>query len=575
MIIQSRSKEQGIALLFCLMALLILTAITAALVIMSGTDTTVNGNYRSEETAFFAAKAGLYEALDRMQQSNPNSIACNLPTALPGAVQTVPTGCASAPSSVLYLINSGSSLNVQPWTATNAYVDDELCHEGFTLSGMSSVPADVPCSTVPTGSTWYATVSSNYPWSGTSAALPYEWVRINMKQNSSETYVSGTGTSAATTSYSVNASGAASTAVCWTGSGEVLLAVGDTYCEQMQIGTPPTADTAVYLITALAVTPNGSRQMVQADAALPPPLVIATPAGFSDPDGFFTNASTCSSSGGSAPFVLSGGAFVDGYTSASGGTYASTKSNSLGSIGSNGSVLISGSSSKVGGNVHVQHIVVNGSCGPPATSDVYTNGGATYGGVVAIGSYTPPVPSIPAAGTADVTNPSTPLAPGSYHNIKITGGSTLTLTAPGTFNINCITMSGNSILQISPATKQVVINVTGTSCSGNAPIDLSGGTVSNSSGIASNLMINYAGTQQVKLSGGSSTYMVVNAPNAAATLSGGSDFYGAIVTSTISDTGGTNLHFDNALKTAPTSSTTTASTFSSSYTTLSLRSVPY
>jgi hypothetical protein len=136
-------------------------------------------------------------------------------------------------------------------------------------------------------------------------------------------------------------------------------------------------------------------------------------------------------------------------------------------------------------------------------------------------------------------------------------------------------MSGNSILAISPSSKQVVLNVTGTSCTGNAPVDFSGGTISNSSGIAANFIVNYAGTQAVKLSGGSSTYMVVNAPNPAATLSGGSDFYGAIVVASMNDSGGTNFHFDNALTTAPSSGTTTASTFSSSYTTLSFRSVPY
>ena len=48
---------------------------------MSGTETTVNGNYRTEEIAFFAAKAGIYEALDRMQQTNASSIAANIPTA--------------------------------------------------------------------------------------------------------------------------------------------------------------------------------------------------------------------------------------------------------------------------------------------------------------------------------------------------------------------------------------------------------------------------------------------------------------------------------------------------------------
>ena len=40
---------------------------------------------------------------------------------------------------------------------------------------------DVPCTTLPTGSSWYSTVNSNAPLSGTSAAMPYEWVRLNWK----------------------------------------------------------------------------------------------------------------------------------------------------------------------------------------------------------------------------------------------------------------------------------------------------------------------------------------------------------------------------------------------------------
>src|ERR1700739_432593 len=126
---QARNGEHGVALLFCLVALLILSAITAALIMLSGTETSINGNYRSEEVAFFAAKAGIYEALDRMQQSNAASIAAQVPTVVP-----------SATGGVLYIINAGSSLTVQPWDPTNAYFDDELCHEGYTIAGMTSKP---------------------------------------------------------------------------------------------------------------------------------------------------------------------------------------------------------------------------------------------------------------------------------------------------------------------------------------------------------------------------------------------------------------------------------------------------
>ena len=69
--------------------------------------------------------------------------------------------------------------------------------------------------------------------------------------------------------------------------------------------------------------------------------------------------------------------------------------------------------------------------------------------------------------------------------------------------------------------------------------------------------------------------MVVNAPNAIATLSGGSDYFGAIVVNTITDTGGTNLHFDNALTVSTSPSTTTYSSVTSSYQTIAFRSLPY
>ena len=574
--IKRHRRERGVALLMALLALLLLSAIAATLVTMSGTETTVNANYRSEEVALFAARAGLYEVSDRMMQTNAHSIASNIMSGTGG-----PPFGAVIPSAtnagIVYLINQTSATGtVAPWNENNQYADTELCHEGYTIAGMTNATADVPCTTLPSGSTWYTTVNSNAPWSGTTAALPYVWARVSWKLNNSLTYLSATTTGGVTTAttayYAVN--GSSSSPVCWNGASEVVLTAGSN-CNTLATGG--TADTPVFLITALAVTSTGARQMVQTEVAAPPPTVISTPSGFSDPDGFFTVSSGCSSSGGSSPFVLSGGASVDGYDSANGGTYASTHSDSLGSIGSNGSIVISGGSTKVGGHVHVQHTVVNGSCGPPATSDVFTNGGPTYGTVLSIPTYTPPVPTIPAPGTADETiHANTTLVPGSYHDIKVSSsGTVLTLTGPGVYNINCISLSGNSILQISPATTQVVVNVTGNGCTSNAPIDLSGGSVANTSGIAANLMFNYAGNQTVKLTGGSSTYMVVNAPNASAQMTGGSDFFGAVITSTLTDSGGTNLHFDDALTVSTSPATTTYSSVTSSYNTLGFRTLQY
>jgi hypothetical protein len=202
------NKERGIALLLCILALFILSGIAASLLISSGTEGSINQNYRSEELAFFAAKSGIYEALDRMQQASTSSIAGQVPTSAP-----------SAAGGVLYLLNPGAlgSSAVQPWTAGNTYFDTEFCHEGYSIAGMTATTTDLPCTTVPSG-TYYTSVNAvntTDTWSGTKAAIPYQWVRINWKQNNTQTYLSGTAPATpVTANYSVNSGGTSSASIC-------------------------------------------------------------------------------------------------------------------------------------------------------------------------------------------------------------------------------------------------------------------------------------------------------------------------------------------------------------------------
>ncbi len=81
----------------------------------------MNANYRSEEMAFFASRAGLYEVTDRMMQTNANSIAANIMTATGGP----PFGAVipSATGGIVYLINQTTATGtVAPWSTTNTYV---------------------------------------------------------------------------------------------------------------------------------------------------------------------------------------------------------------------------------------------------------------------------------------------------------------------------------------------------------------------------------------------------------------------------------------------------------------------
>jgi hypothetical protein len=290
----------------------------------------------------------------------------------------------------------------------------------------------------------------------------------------------------------------------------------------------PTAN-PVYLLTSLAVnTSTGARKMVQAEVALPPPVVTNLA-------GFFATSTACGA------FVMQGGATTDGFSS-SGGGYAATRSTTAGGIGSNGSVSLGGSPTQVGGNVYVPNATV-GAC----PDGVQESGGAGLlagNNVIAqpaVSVATPPAPNPPPP-TTNLNNPNS-LVPGNYGNINLTGQTALTL-APGVYNINSISTTGQSTITISPP-GAVVINVAG---QGQAtPVDLEGGGLMNTTGIAGNFQINYAGTGAMKIAGGSAAYGVINAPNAALTFTGGSNFYGSAVAATVSDTGGTALHFDTTL----------------------------
>src|ERR1700730_8531818 len=98
-------NERGMALVLTLIALLIITSIGLTMAFSTDTETTINSNFRDEQTAYYAAKAGLEEARDRMQTTASASISSNLPTSLPGTA-----------GGELYIINPANANDtVAPW----------------------------------------------------------------------------------------------------------------------------------------------------------------------------------------------------------------------------------------------------------------------------------------------------------------------------------------------------------------------------------------------------------------------------------------------------------------------------
>lgn len=232
------------------------------------------------------------------------------------------------------------------------------------------------------------------------------------------------------------------------------------------------------------------------------------------------------------------------------GTYAATKQSSAGNIGTNGNIRLDGSA-KVNGTGSSPH-TGTGNCNPNSLTALTASGEASVsGGIVTLLSpvlySNPPVPdptppatnqniagtcgSIPGCTTLSGSK-NVALAVGQYGNVSVSAGTTVHLQT-GTYNFNNLSLSGNSALVLDST--PVTLNFAGQALGGNdSAVDLTGGSITNSSGKPKDFQILYAGAAAIKLVGGSGSYGVVYAPNAPITMSGGADWYGAVIGYTVS-----------------------------------------
>jgi Tfp pilus assembly protein PilX len=242
------ASERGVALIIALLTLLLISAALMGMIIASNTETNISANFRDEQTAFFASKAGVEEVRDRLRLAATNSLSGSISTtALPGAT-----------NGILYITNPALGETVTPWLplGTN-YPDDEICKEVTCTSG------------VPTG-TWYTSDSASTTYAAT-PILPWKWVRVMAKINkpsagSKLMPVNGSSGSDATAGYRV----------CWGGANEIATAAAN--CNEANTAYKP-----VYEVTALAVTSSGSRRMTQYEISqtafppLPGPMIFDGP----------------------------------------------------------------------------------------------------------------------------------------------------------------------------------------------------------------------------------------------------------------------------------------------------------
>ncbi len=219
------------------------------------------------------------------------------------------------------------------------------------------------------------------------------------------------------------------------------------------------------------------------------------------------------------------------YTDSNGVTRQNIGSN--GDVASNGNITLSGSTAVNGDASTTPGHTVSGSS--HVTGTVTTDAvPATMPDVACpAGGYTPSVPSGSGitydSGTGDLT---------------VSGGSaSLTLSAPGTYYFHTVKVQGGATLAITSG-GHVNIYIGG-------KLDSSGGSVVNNSNLPSNLTIWGCGTDTSAWtfsSGNGNAYLGLYAPNHSLTLSGGGDLYGSFIAEgTITETGGTRVHYDECL----------------------------
>jgi len=224
-----KKSESGVALLIAIFVLMLISVIAISLVVASGSESTLAGNYRSSATAYLAGTAGLEEARGRLLQKNAdyfnNTVANFIPAAGPLAL-----------AQVRYILNPAQGEALATLMAT--YPDTQYATE----FGVAPLPANVQ--TIPSVST---VVSGGTTYYGPL----FKWVRIN----------AATEKSIGTDVDNDNLPNDPATLLYYDPAH--LDAGGNPKPSLIVTAVPPSTAKQVLEVTTLAVLPNGSQKLLQ------------------------------------------------------------------------------------------------------------------------------------------------------------------------------------------------------------------------------------------------------------------------------------------------------------------------
>ncbi len=218
--VTNRKQEKGVALLIALFALLLISGVAVSLIMLSGTETAIAGNYKASTQAFYAAYAGIEEGRGRFWGGHPQTYGTFVINPNPGGVLAV--------GQVRYLTNPAGVEVVAPTVLNSRYGDNEYQTE-------FGVPVTA------------AIVTQQNVGAAAAAGVPqpmYKWIRITAKTERSG-------------GIDINGDAVLDNAipVFYDGTNQNLTFTGR----------------QLFRITALSMLPNGSRRMLQYDAA---PVVL-------------------------------------------------------------------------------------------------------------------------------------------------------------------------------------------------------------------------------------------------------------------------------------------------------------
>src|SRR5438445_7924562 len=116
-----KHSQDGVALLVAMISLLLISGIAVAMIVASGAESSINGNYRASSSAYYASLAGLEEGRGRLLPTAANTIV--------GTNGIPPFGTVMPKNQITYIANPNTAAGETLASVLNTYPDNQYDSE--------------------------------------------------------------------------------------------------------------------------------------------------------------------------------------------------------------------------------------------------------------------------------------------------------------------------------------------------------------------------------------------------------------------------------------------------------------